>query len=308
MSTRAAAWLAWSVCAVSLLLMAFSLLLIVLGWSTPLPRGWSPWRDQALSLVAYVGAPILGGLIASRHPENPYGWLWLGLSLSFALVGLAEPYAAYTLVAEPGSLPAPRMVNNVLALGWVTAITLLPFVLLLFPTGHLPSRRWRFLALGVLAAGGAMLTLGSLLSYSGQGPVKNPLVVGGAIGEAMSAVVLGAILIVFSSIILSALSLVVRYHRASGVERQQLKWVALAAVLSAGLIVADQLRLDRLLGGTLWNLLGIASLAGLYVAVGIAILKHRLYDIDIIINRTLVYGSLTVVLAASYEGAIVLLQ
>ena len=114
MSRRAASWLAWSVCAASLLLIAFSLLLVLLGWSTPLPKGWSPWREQAVSLVGFIGAPILGGLIASRRPENPYGWLWLGLGLSFALVGLAEPYAAYALVAEPGSLPAPRLVNQVL--------------------------------------------------------------------------------------------------------------------------------------------------------------------------------------------------
>jgi hypothetical protein len=200
------------------------------------------------------------------------------------------------------------MINNVLALGWVTAITLLPFVLLLFPTGHLPSRRWRFLAWGVLAAGGAMLTLGSLSSYSGQGPVKNPLVVGGAIGEAMSAVVLGAILIVFSSVILSALSLVVRYHRVSGVERQQLKWFALAAGLIGGLIVADQLSLDTLLGDALWNLLDVATFASLYVAVGIAILRYRLYDIDVLINRALVYGSLTTMLALVYFGGVAATQ
>src|SRR3712207_1025403 len=106
MSTRTAARLAWSVCAVSLLLMAFSLLLTLLGWPTPLPRGWSPWRDQAISLIGFIGAPILGALIASRRPENLYGWLWIGLGLSFALVGVAEPYAAYALIAEPGSLPA----------------------------------------------------------------------------------------------------------------------------------------------------------------------------------------------------------
>jgi hypothetical protein len=115
-------------------------------------------------------------------------------------------------------------------------------------------------------------------------------------------------MILFSSIILSALSLVVRYHRARGVERQQLKWVALAAVLLVGLIVADQLRLDRLLGGTLWNLLAVATQAGLYVAVGIAILKHRLYDIDIIINRTLVYAVLTALLAAGYVATIMAFQ
>jgi hypothetical protein len=308
MSSRASAWLAWSVCAVSLLLMAFSLVLIVLGWSTPLPRGWSPWRDQALSLVAGVGAPLLGGLIASRRPENRYGWLWLGLGLTFALLLLAEPYAAYALVAEPGSLPAPRMVNSVLALGWGTAITLLPFVLLLFPTGQLPSRRWRILAWVILAAGAAMLPLGFFSRYSGQGLVKNPFAVGGAVGGTISAVVLGAIMIVFSSIILSGLSLVVRYHRASGVERQQLKWVALAAVLFGGLIIADQLSLDKLLGDALWNLLDVATSAGLYLAVGIAILKYRLYDIDVLINRALVYGALTVLLVLVYFGGVAATQ
>ncbi|HZF58872.1 MAG TPA: hypothetical protein VEZ19_10395, partial [Rubrobacter sp.] len=231
MSARAAARLAWAVCAVSLVLMAFSLLLIFLGWSEPLPRGWSPWPDQALSLVGAIGAPILGGLIASRRPENPYGWLWLSLGLISAIVTLAEPYAAYALVAEPGSLPAPRMVNMVLGLGWAVLITLLPFVLLLFPTGQLPSRRWRFLKWIVLAAGATTLTLGLFSRDSGQGPIENPLAVGGAVGEAISVLVLGAIMIILSSVIPSAFSLMFRYHRAGGVERQQLKWVALVAVL-----------------------------------------------------------------------------
>ena len=308
MSTRTAAWLAWSVCAVSLVLMAFSLLLVFLGWSEPLPRGWSSWQDQALSSVGNIGAPLLGGLIASRRPENPYGWIWLGLGLSSAIVVLAEPYAAYALVAEPGSLPAPRMVNMALGSGWVVLVTLLPFVLLLFPTGRLPSPRWRFLAWVILAAGATAFILAFFTRNGGQGPIENPLAVGGVVGEAIPVLVLGAIMILFSSIILSALSLVVRYHRARGVERQQLKWVALAAVLLVGLIVADQLRLDRLLGGTLWNLLAVATQAGLYVAVGIAILKHRLYDIDIIINRTLVYAVLTALLAAGYVATIMAFQ
>jgi hypothetical protein len=307
MSHRAA-WLAWSVCAVSLVLVAFSLLLVFLGWSEPLPRGWSPWQDQALSSVGNIGAPILGGLIASRRPENPYGWIWLGLGLSSAIVVLAEPYAAYALVAEPGSLAAPRMVNMALGSGWVVLVTLLPFVLLLFPTGRIPSPRWRFLVWVILAAGTTAFILGFFTRHGGQGPIENPLAVGGVVGEAIPVLVLGAIMILFSSIILSALSLVVRYHRASGVERQQLKWVALAAVLFIGLIVADQLRLDRLLGGTLWNLLDVATGASLYVAVGIAILKHRLYDIDIIINRTLVYAMLTALLAAGYVATIMAFQ
>jgi hypothetical protein len=89
--------------------------------------------------------PILGGLIASLRPESLYGWLWVGLGLSLALVGLAEPYVAYSLVANPGSLPAPGLVNKVLALGWVVLSAFMPFVLRLFPTGRLPSRRSRFL-------------------------------------------------------------------------------------------------------------------------------------------------------------------
>ena len=98
---RTAAWLAWSVCTGSLLILALALLLLLLGWSTPLPKGWTPWRDQAVSLVGVIGAPILGGLIASRRPHNPYGWLWLGFGLGLALKQLAEPYAAYALVVEP---------------------------------------------------------------------------------------------------------------------------------------------------------------------------------------------------------------
>ena len=308
MSRRAAAWVVWSVCSVSLLLMAFALVLIVLGWSTPLPGGWSPWRDQAIWLVGSMGAPILGSLIASRRPENLYGWLWVGLGLSLALVGLAEPYAAYALVANPGSLPAPGLVNKVLALGWGVLITLLPFVLLLFPTGRLPSRRWRFLGWVVIVSGTALLPLAFFSSESGQGPVNVPFVVGGAVGEAMSAIALGAIVIIFVSIILSALSLVVRYQRARGVERQQLKWFALAAVLNGGLIVADQLRLDRSLGDALWNLLGVTAFAALYVGVGTAILRYRLYDIDVIINRTLVYGSLTAILVGVYFGGVTATQ
>src|SRR5215216_6941173 len=197
MSTRTAGWLAWSVCTVSLLLMAVALVLIVLGWSTPLPRGWTPWLEDAVFMVGVIGAPVLGGLIASRRPENPYGWLWLGLGLSFALVVLAEPYAAYALVVEPGSLPAPRMVNTVLGtLGWGVFITLMPFVLLLFPTGRLPSRRWRFLAWVVLAAGAAILSLGLLYPGPGFGPVENPFAVGGVAGEAITTIDFAGILMI----------------------------------------------------------------------------------------------------------------
>jgi hypothetical protein len=119
---------------------------------------------------------------------------------------------------------------------------------------------------------------------------------------------IGAVLTIFASIVISALSLVVRYRRAGGVERQQLKWFALAAVLAAAYIVGELTGLKRLVGGTAWNLLDAATNTALYVAVGVAILRHRLYDIDLIINRALVYGSLTVLLATTYVGSVVGLQ
>jgi two-component system, NarL family, sensor kinase len=93
MSARVVSWLAWSICAVTLLVLALAMLLIVLGWSTPLPRGWTPWRDQTVSLLGIIGAPVLGGLIASRRPRNPYGWLWLGFGLGLACQWLGKPIA-----------------------------------------------------------------------------------------------------------------------------------------------------------------------------------------------------------------------
>ena len=102
MRSRATTWLAWSVCALILLVLTLSMLLIVLGWSVPLQGAWTPWRDQTVSLLGIIGAPILGGLIASRLPHNPYGWLWLGFGSGLAFQSLAESYGAYAPVASPG--------------------------------------------------------------------------------------------------------------------------------------------------------------------------------------------------------------
>jgi hypothetical protein len=296
MSTRAASWLAWSVCTVTLLILALSLLLIVLGWSTPLPKEWTPWRDQAVSLVGIIGAPILGGLIASRRPENPYGWLWLGFGFGLTLQQLVEPYTAYALVVEPGSLVAPRTISHVLELGGPLALTFAPFLFLLFPTGQLPSRRWRPLAWVAAMSGVVLLAFNLVFTRPDQ------------VGGAITIMVIAVVSVIFAAIVLSALSLVVRYRRASGLERQQLKWFALAAVLAGAYIIGILLGLDRLLGDALWVLLDAATNTALYVAVGVAILRYRLYDIDILINRTLVYGSLTAMLALVYFGGVATTQ
>ncbi len=311
MSTRAAAWLAWSLCAVTLSMLALALLLSFLGMSTPLPSGWRSWQQQAIGAAGFIGAPLLGGLIASRHPQNPYGWLWLGFSFGFALSGLAWAYAAYALFAEPGSLLAPRTVGTgVAALGWLVGLTCLPLLLLLFPNGRPPSQRWRFVVWADFVAGAVLLIVAPFIpGRSGFAPVKNPLGIGGVAGETITTIVSAMVYVLFATVVLSALSLMVRYRRARGVERQQLKWFALAAVLVGAVLVADTLLdLDKLLGNVLSDLFDSAALASLYVAVGGAILRYRLYDIDILINRALVYGSLTGTLALVYFGGVVTTQ
>jgi hypothetical protein len=299
MTDRGLTRLAWALCALTLLVLAASLVLILLGLSTT--QAAMPWRGQAISLVGVVGAPILGGLIASRRSRNPYGWLWLGFGLGLVLQQLAASYGAYARVVEPGTLVAPLTISEVLSLGGPIALGLAPFLMLLFPTGRLPSRRWRPLAWIAALSGTVTVVLNIFFDEADK------------VGGIVTTTVVAAVFVTFSAIAVSALSLAIRYRRARGVERQQLKWVAFAAVLIASILVGQQLTWlaallkVSLLGGkllspgqSLVNLLDVASNVCLYASVGIAILRYRLYDIDIIINRALVYGTLTVSLALIY--------
>jgi hypothetical protein len=295
MSRRTATWVAWSVCAVSLLIMALGLLLIYLGWSTPLPPGWYPWTYMAIDIVGGLGAPLLGGLIASQRPENPYGWLWLGMGMTFALVTFMPVYAAYGLVVAPGSLPAPRTLASLGRAEAYAAILILgSFIFLLFPNGRLPSRRWRPLAWSIVAVGVMLIILAVFLDYP-AGWYTNPIGIGGALGETIRVLYYGGNLFLVGAIVLSVLSLVFRYRGAGFEERQQIKWFAYAAAL-AGVYAP----LHFFVSETLHSLLGDVVLVGLYSAIAIAILKHHLYDIDHLINRTLVYGALTVVFAGIF--------
>ena len=295
MSRRTAAWLAWSVCAASLLIMALGLVLIFLGWSTPLPPGWYPWTYMANDIVPAIGAPLLGGLIASQRPENLYGWLWLGLGMSFALATVAPVYAAYALEVAPGSLPAPRTLASLgQAEGNATIAILGSFIFLLFPNGRLPSRLWRPLAWSIIAVGVVLVILAVFLTYP-AGQYKNPIGIGGPVGETIRVLFRGGELLLYGAVVLSALSLVYRYRGAGFEERQQLKWFAYAAAFASAYAL-----LRFFVSETLYSLLGDVVLGGLYAAIAIAILKHHLYDIDHLINRTLVYGALTVVFAGIF--------
>ena len=225
-----------------------------------------------------------------------------------------QAYATYALVVEPGSLPAPRTVVSVLGQGWVAAIVIVPFLFLLFPDGHLPSPRWRLVAWVIVLVGAPLLILAPFVSEeAATAPVENPLHLDGTAAEVISALIDPGIAVIFAAIVLCVASLVFRYHRATGIQRQQIKWFAYAAALNGSLIAMDMLGLSDFLlsysfGYALWTLLGTVAFASLYAAVGIAILKYSLYDIDILINRTLVYGALTVTLALVYFGGVATTQ
>jgi hypothetical protein len=323
MSFRAAAWLAWLLCTVSLALVVLGLLLTVIGSSMALTFYWTQWRDQAILLVAIIGAPLLGGVIASHRPRNPYGWLWCGLGLGAALWMFAQTYYTFAMTVGVGSLLARNLVLFVGAwVGWVVVATLIPCVLLLFPDGKLPSRRWRFLMWPVVAAGAVLLIAGLFASgLSPFAPTFNPFAVGGVIGDVITGIRDVGMRVFLIAVIPAALSLVSRFRRAGGTERQQIKWLAYAAVLFGTIISIGVFGYEDLFSRTLSTLqvavgfsrtlsilLVAVGFAGLYIAVGVAILRHQLYAIDVVINRTLVYGSLTAALAAVYLGGVLVLQ
>jgi hypothetical protein len=306
MNTRAAFWLVWSILALALLLIVLGCMLLLLNDRLP-----SAWMGYTLAFLAFL---IVGILIASRRPENPIGWMFCVIGLASAWDFFAQQYAIYALVAHPDALPGG--VWLAWSQIWMASITwaLMFFALLLFPTGRLPSPRWRPLA---WAAAGAFILL-SVLVVIEPGPLPNPSVPGtnptgiepaaGIIESALN------ILIFVSSGILLAIgaSVIVRFRRARGAERQQLKWLAYAAgflgITPVGIGLLNTHVLHNPLIETAVAVVDIVAVAAVPTAIGVAILRYRLYEIDLLINRTLVYGSLTALLALIYFGGIVLLQ
>jgi hypothetical protein len=255
-------------------------------------------------VVTLVSAATVGAVLASRRPEHPVGWLLLVLGLSVVTSGVAQGYASYGL-ARPGSVPAADWAAIYDDASWAAWSSLIGFILLLTPTGSLPSPRWRRWALVTAAAPVVFLLAKSLRAGSLDAPyqsVTSPLGVPALAG--LAAVV--AALSVFTAqlaVVAGAASLVVRFRRARGVERQQLRWVAFAAGLSAVAVVVATI-------GALVAQPAVGDWSfGLYVALlpiatGAAVLRYRLYDLDRIISRTLAYGLLTVLLGGAYAGVV----
>ena len=294
MKRRTASFLAWLLFGVSL---ALSTAAVVLG---TLPTR-QPLEIEALGYgLAIMAFPVAGALIVSRQPGNLIGWLLIIGGLGGALNVFLSSYVS-TFTVFPGR-PWLAWIAQ-----WIWAGFLAPtlLVLQLFPDGSVLTRRWRlvvWLSIGAFAlvAAGTALSPGPFADYS---HVRNPLGVEALRGTPIED---GGIAwtLVIAAIVLSAASLILRYRRSSGERRQQLKWVAYAAaVLATGWILAAftfQIGLS-----VLGNILIGLGLLSLPISMGVAILKYRLYDIDLVINRTLVYGALTALLVGVYVGAAV---
>ncbi|HEX5699838.1 MAG TPA: hypothetical protein VFX77_04270 [Rubrobacter sp.] len=312
MSTRATSWLAWALAGLSVAMFLASAVLYVLVPSSQKGPSTRGALSELLIYVPFLAFPIVGALIASRHPKNPVGWICLAVGLFWMLIILGD--------SIPGSGPYPVTIDALTQATWIPPVGLLGiYLILLFPDGKLPSRRWRPLAwlsgvVMVLASLGITFSPGPLEGHPG---VRNPFGLEGAPSWVVTAGIV-ILLLLPLCMLASALSLVLRYRRSKGEEREQIKWIAFAAsVVVIVYLIAMVGSLFFPLGwgsaGTpLWlGLLqqaALASFTAVPIAVGFAVLKYRLYDIDVVINRTLVYGSLTVLLALLYFGGVTATQ
>jgi hypothetical protein len=294
--------LAWALWVLVVLGLAVSFWLEVLlrrvGRSDPLGTAVGP-------TVAMVSAATVGAVLASRRPRHPVGWLLLAFALSLAANGVAGGYAPYGLQARPGALPAAAWVAMYYPATALVAFACLGLILLLVPTGSPPSPRWRWWAWLMVGALAVLLLAMPLArrppDWRYQG-VDSPLDLrpyDGALLLANRA----ALAVTVLGIVGGAGSLVVRFRRARGIERQQLRWVVLAAALT-GVGMLASVVLVAAGNEVLVGWVGGACVAFLPLATGAAILRYRLFDLDRIISRTLSYGVLTIILGLGYAGVV----
>ena len=285
-----------------------------LNASTPTATPRNPLALDLWFWVLFVAFATVGALVASRWPRNAVGWLFCWLGLSFSMVGASEEYALYALATEPGSLPWGGGALWLAAFfGGPVLFAVFALVFLLFPDGRLPSRRWKpavWLEAVAVVCFGAFAFLPGQLGNLGLVRASNPF---GIKGAAALLATLGWVgfLATLAVAVAGGTSLVVRFRRSSGVERQQIKWLAFSGVVFCAVFAAAPFLWalpESPATAWVWPVLFLAGASTVPVAVGIAILRHRLYDVDLLINRALVYGSLTVTLALTYLGSVVALQ
>jgi len=320
---RAAGWLAWSLAGLSVAMFVATGVLDALARSARSSGEWftvGSVSDAVISFL-FLAFPIVGALIASRRPRNPIGWILLADGLLWMVLAVTDSYFVYG-VARPSSVPYPVAIGTI---GnqwlWVPTIGLLGiYLVLLFPDGKLPSRRWRPLVL----FSAVVIFVSSVTEGLAPGPLENQGGVRNPFGlEALPWLVSVTYILLPLlplCIFASAVSVVLRYRHSSGEVREQIKWIAFVASfagLSFLISMVTQLVVVLMRGSDIpqipwwFELLSAVTVLGFTavpVAIGFAVLRYRLYDIDIIINRTLVYGSLTAMLVALYFGVVATAQ
>jgi len=295
--------LAWAVACVTVASLAPAYRLLSLVGAAGSPERAPSIAATAPVALAVVSAAAVGALVASRRPRHPVGWLLLGVGLAVAVSVLSEPYVKYGLLVRPGSVPGARSLVPLLYSTWLVGLGCAGFVLLLTPTGSLPSPGWRWWA-RVAAAAPVLVVLGFAVQPDPMAPeyLGNPLAVP-ALAPGLLVAALAGIVVIVAGLVVGAGSLVLRFRRAHGTDRLQLRWLALAAACAPALLLA------ALVAGVLGRdpvVLASLSLcvALLPLATGAAILRYRLYDLDRIISRTLAYGLLTVLLGLGYAAVV----
>jgi hypothetical protein len=317
--------LAWSLGLLSVALLLASALLLVLNSPSRVVEGagvWGTANAPFIFLATALGFTLVGALVAFRRSTNPIGWISLAAGLALALFNAAGEYAIYAFVSQPDSIPGARVAAWLREWIWVPCIGLVGiFLVLLFPHGRLLSSRWRVVAgLAVVALIFWVLSKALLPGPLSETPgvaIANPFGVEAAREELMLIGIIGYFLVPLC-FVASAASMIIRFRRSRGIERQQLKWFVSAAALlavtfsaTAGASFVIEIvpgQSEPPLALKVAQDITIVTFAGLPIAAGIAILRYRLYDIDVLINRTLVYGSLTAMLAAVYFGGVATTQ
>ena len=300
-------WLAWGLWALTVLPLPMVVWLdqllrqAGLGELSPLQAANLLW------ILAGLSASTVGAVLASRRPTHPVGWLLLAVGLSDHLDGLTSNYVHYGVMGRPGGLPGASYLSGFYNSGTVVMVTCIGFVALLTPTGSLPSPRWRWWA-RIVATATVLLLVSQGLDPHPLVPedptFRNPLAAPPALVDPLTIAAAASAAILLVGLVVATGSLVVRYHRAKGIERQQLRWLAVAAAVTAvALLVAVA---AAAMGGSL-NVILVAAGASVVVlplATGAAILRYRLYDLDRIISRTLAYGLLTLLLGLGYAAVV----
>ena len=297
MRSRTAFWLAWCTWVAFVAIATAALIFQI-------KNAPSAWLSDAFTSLTLLALATVGSLIASRRPQNPIGWIFCAGALLWVLgSGLVE-YAIYALFTAPGSLPAGALLGvfgeSIAGIAWFISLT---FLLLLFPDGHLLSPRWRPLA-WLIAALLAAWPISILLSPYSQSTdermatVRNPLGIPFADGL-LNALTTIIPLILFITILACIAAVVLRFRRAQGMERQQLKWFAYGMAVTAFLVIAIVVLIFTTPNGSPSALFDLAIVV-IPISAGVAILRYRLFDIDLVINLTLVYGLLSATLLAIY--------